>query len=289
MRIIAVTLCLLGTTPLGAQEAPGPFAAYDAASEAILSGPTDLEMGPDGRLYVTERLTGEIAVMDPESLELIERIGEGRFYDVQDLSFGDDGRILVAVKGAGQYHAYPSVEALSGLPETVLSAPRIEGVLAHTNGLNYAMASAIGVLAAISGNTVTAETQGLYGAHDLAEAPDGTIWVADTRTRALVQYSADLERLRVIDHPKFGLGSPRYLDVTDFGQLVVADTASDRILMIDPDGPEGGTLLGVLGTGEAGMGPNVFDNPDGVEVVGNRFYLSDTSNNRIVRYSIVLF
>ena len=57
--------------------------------------------------------------------------------------------------------------------------------------------------------------------------------------------------------------------------------------MIDPDGPDGGSLLGVLGDGSPGKGPNSFDDPEGVAVDGGRFYISDSDNNRIVRYIIV--
>ena len=88
--------------------------------------------------------------------------------------------------------------------------------------------------------------------------------------------------------PKFGFIGPRYLDVTESGHLVVADQDAHRILLIDPDAPDGGALLGVLGDGMPGIGPNKFDDPEGVAVDGNRFFFSDSDNNRIVRYSIVL-
>jgi sugar lactone lactonase YvrE len=76
--------------------------------------------------------------------------------------------------------------------------------------------------------------------------------------------------------------------VTEFGHLVVADQDAHRIVLIDPDAPDGGSLLGVLGDGTPGMGPNRFDDPEGVAVDGNRFFFSDSDNNRIVRYSVVL-
>ena len=125
-------------------------------------------------------------------------------------------------------------------------------------------------------------------AYDVAEALDGSIWVADNANRRLVRYSADLERLQIIDDRKFGFIGPRYLDVTELGHLVVADQDAHRVLLIDPDGPGGGTLLGVIGDGLPGLGPGKFDDPEGVVVDGSRFFFSDSDNNRIVRYSVVL-
>ena len=122
----------------------------------------------------------------------------------------------------------------------------------------------------------------------VAEGPDGSIWVADNFARRLVRYSPDLELLQVLDQPKFGFVGPRYLDVTEAGHLVVADQDAHRILLIDPEAPDGGALLGVLGDGMPGLGLNKFDDPEGVAVDGNRYFISDSDNNRIVRYSVFL-
>ena len=55
---------------------------------------------------------------------------------------------------------------------------------------------------------------------------------------------------------------------------MVADQDAHRILLIDPDGPDGGSLLGQLGTGTPGAGPDLFDDPEGVAVDGNRYFFS---------------
>ena len=107
------------------------------------------------------------------------------------------------------------------------------------------MASGIGALVWYRDGEVQGAVEGHFGAHDVAEAPDGSIWVADNNNRRLVRYSARLERLQVINDGKFGFVGPRYLDVTEFGYLVVADQDAHRILLIDPEGD--GNLLGVLG------------------------------------------
>lgn len=284
---LTLLLAMLATPAL-AQDAPGPFASFDLASAPVLADPHDLAIGPDGRLYVADKFGARIAVFDPETLELIDMLGEGYLPGVHDISFGADGSVAVAVTGAGAVALYESLEVLDAPPDIGVMAPGTEGALMHSNGDLYAMASGIGALVRFRDFKFLAGIEGHPGAHDVAEAPDGSVWVADNRARRLVRYSPDLAMLQVVDAPKFGFRGPRYLDVTFAGHLVVADQDAHRILLIDPDGPDGGTLLGVLGDGLPGLGPGKFDDPEGVAVDGNRYFFSDSDNNRIVRYSVVL-
>lgn len=271
-----------------AQEAPRPFASFDLASEPILADPHDLAIGPDGRLYVADKFGARIAVFDPETLELIEMLGQGLYPGIHDISFGPDGRVAVAVTGSNLVALFPGIEALDELPDTGVRAPRTEGALLHSNGDLYAMASGTGVLGWFRGDQFMGSVDGMAGAHDVAEAPDGSIWVADNFNRQLIRFSPELERLQVIDSLEYGFFGPRYLDVTDYGHLIVADQDAHRILLIDPEAGEDGALLGVLGDGTPGLGPNKFDDPEGVAVDGSRYFFSDSDNNRIVRYSVVL-
>jgi len=271
-----------------AQESSLPFAAFDLASAPILNDPHDIAIGPDGHLYVADKFGNRIAVLDADTLELVVMLGEGKLPGVHDISFDALGKAAIAVSGAGVVVVYSDVADAGEKPDLIFSAPRTEGALAHSNGRIYAMASGIGVVAAFEGETMVAAAQGHSGAHDVAEDQDGNIWIADNAARRLVKYTPDLEGLQVIDHEKFGFIGPRYLDFDDFGRIVVADQDAHRILLIDPDGPDGGTLIGVLGDGSPGIGPNKFDDPEGVATIGNRYYISDSDNNRIVRYSVVL-
>ena len=283
------TLLALFASPAAAQSFDvGPFASFDLASQPILGDPHDLAIGPDNRLYVADKLNARIAVFDPETLEFIEELGAGLLPAVRDISFGPNGEVALAVSGASAVAIYESLDALRSPPDIGVRAPGTEGALYHSSGRIFAMASGIGALVVFDNLEVINGVDGHLGAHDVAEAGDGSVWVADNRLRRLVRYSQDLERLQVIEADKFGLVGPRYLDVTETGLLVVADQDAHRILLIDPDGPDGGTLLGVLGDGRPGLGPNKFDDPEGVAVSGNRYFISDSDNNRIVRYSVFL-
>lgn len=282
-HISAALIFLLAGTAL-AQEST-PFATFDKASEPVLNDPHDLEIGLDGRLYVADKFGDRLVVMDPDTLEIIEVIDDGRLPGIHDISIASDGRAVVAVTGASAVVRYQSMDEGLEFREVYNGFPRTEGALAHSNGRIYVMASGAGVLAAIENRELIASVGGHLGAHDVEEAPDGSIWLADNAARRLVRYSPELEQLQVLDDPKFGFVGPRYLDVDDFGRLIVADQDAHRILLIDPVAE---TLLGVIGDGLPGIGPGKFDDPEGVVVDGNTYFFADSDNNRIVRYVVVM-
>jgi streptogramin lyase len=290
MRIAIATLILgfLSALAATAEDGPPPFAAFDRAGPEVLRDPHDLAFGPDGRLYVADKFGHRIAVLDPETLELIETYSAGVLPGVHDISFGPDGRIAIAVTGMNSVYVFSGLDSLNGSPSEILPAIRTEGALAHSNGRIYAMSGGTAEVIAYENGKAIASAGSHPGAHDVGEAPDGTIWVADNFNRRLVRYSQDLELMQVVEGPQFGFAGPRYLDIDSFGRLIVADQDAHRILMIDPNGAEGAVLVGVLGTGWPGKGPNEFDDPEGITIRGNEYFISDSDNNRVVKYTVVI-
>jgi len=286
LRQFWLMIALVCSGGVSAQNAP--FASFDLASEPILNDPHDIEIGPDGHLYVADKFGDRIAVMDAETLELLWTFGDGTLSSVHDISFGPDGLAYVAVTGGSRVDVYEIEGETATRVASLGAVSRTEGVLAHSNGRVYVMASGTGEVIAFEKNAAVAGARGLFGAHDVAEALDGSIWVADNQGRRLVNLDQELKYIREISAPKFGFVGPRYLDVDAFGRLIVADQDAHRVLLIDPNGADGGTLLGVLGDGSPGLGEGKFDDPEGVEEFGGRYYFADSDNNRIVRYSVVL-
>lgn len=277
-------VALLLASPVLAQDPP-PFATFDKASPAELNDPHDLAIGPEKRLYVADKFANRVTILDPESLEIVGSIGDGELFGAHDVSFGPDGVLYVAVTGLSAVVSYD----LSGPEPQKLGVfapfPRTEGALAHSNGRLYVMASGSGQLVAVDGQEILAIASGMPGAHDVAEAPDGSIWVADNFQRRLVQFTPDLEQIRVLSGPQYGFAGPRYLDVDPDGILIVADQDAHRVLRIDP---LEGRVLGVIGSGMPGKGPNLFDDPEGAAISGSEFFFADSDNNRIVKYVVVL-
>jgi len=70
------------------------------------------------------------------------------------------------------------------------------------------------------------------------------------------------------------------MDLLSDGTLIAADKNNHVIKFIGADGK----LLLVLGSGKPGKGPGQFVTPEGVEVSGTSLWLSDSGNNRVVKY-----
>lgn len=268
-----------------AQEAPPPFASFDRASDPVLADPHDLAFGPDGNLYVADKFANRVAILNPETLELIGSIGDGALVGAHDVSFGADGQLYVAATGLNGVVTYDLSEGVPKNQGILGPFPRTEGALAHRNGRLYVMASGTGELYAIEGDRVAAVTGGMFGAHDVAEGPDGSVWVADNARQRIIRFDPDLNRLGELSGPAYGFIGPRYIDFDADGILYVADQDAHRVLKIDS---LSGDLLGVLGSGRPGLGPNLFDDPEGVAVREGVFYISDSDNNRIVRYVVLV-
>ncbi|WP_186766320.1 Vgb family protein [Phaeobacter marinintestinus] len=280
----AVFAVFLLVAPALAQE-HRPFATFVGASEAVLNDPHDLAIGPDGNLYIADKFANRVVVMDPDTLEIMATIGDGDLSGAHDVSFGPDGRMYVAVTGFSAVAVYDMSTDVPTNDGAVAPFPGTEGVLAHSNGNLYVMASGTGRLYSVQGDQIEALATGMPGAHDVAEAPDGTIWVADNFQRRLVQFTPDLEQIRVLDGPQYGFIGPRYMDIDPDGVLYVADQNAHRVLKIDPFG---GKVLGVIGTGQPGIGPGLLDDPEGVAIKGAAYFFADSDNNRIVKYMVVL-
>lgn len=285
-HLLTFCACLFASAALA--QSPGPFASFDRASAPVLNDPHDLAMGPDGHLYIADKFGNQIVVMDAETLEVIRTIGDGALYGVHDVAFDRDGRAIVAVTGLSAALVFDDLKSDKPEPVAAYRASNTEGALIHSTGRIFVMASGQGVVGAFDGDEWVTGKGGHLGAHDIAEAPNGDIWVADNNNRRLVRYSKDLAQLQIIDHARFGFLGPRYMDIDAGGRLIVADQDAHRILLIDPNGADGGSLIGVLGDGAPGIGPGKFDDPEGVLVDGGRYYFADSDNNRIVRYVVVV-
>lgn len=281
----ACTMMTLLTLLVAAQ----PAAAFDlefvAASPQIYAEPHDVVLSPDGRrLYVADNNNHRIAVLDPDSLDLIGTFGEGEVGAPHDVVFDAEGRLLIADTGNSRIAIYDTVGAAGKLVGELKGAiRRPEGVAVHPNGRVYATGASSGNIEAFEGEASVAEAGGLSAPHDVAVARDGTLWVADAGNDRLVHMSEDLEIIETLEGPPYHFNGPRYLDFDNAGRLYVADKYANQIKILAPDA----SLLLTLGSGDAGLGPEAFDRPEGVTIRGTDVWFADTYNDRIVRYRIV--
>ena len=263
-----------------------PKVEFLAASTVDLDNPHDLRLSPDKRhLYISDVGNDRVVIVDPVSLALIDRFGADHQGGTHDIDFDSDGLAYVADTHNNRVTVYRmsgTKAALIGELSDRIRGP--EGVLVHPNGRIYVAGAWSGNVVVYDAGKVVGELDGLSSPHDLALDPDGNVWLADAGNDRLLLLSPALEVLKEWKDAPYHFKGVRYLDVLADGTVIAADKNSHRILFIAADG----ALLHVMGDGRPGKGVNKFRTPEGVEVDGDILWLSDSGNDRIVRYRFSL-
>jgi len=225
-----------------------------------------------------------VAILDPESLELRGEFGAGQQSGTHDVDFDADGRAYVADTHNNRVLIY----AIDGLEARLVGelGERVrgpEGVLAHPNGRVYVAGAWSGNLVAYQHGRVVAELGGLSAPHDVELAVGGDIWLADAGNDRLLLLSPELEIKAELGGEKYDFDGVRYLDLGAQGMIIAADKNNHAVKFIDARGE----LLLTLGDGRPGRGAGRFTTPEGVELRDSTLWLSDSGNDRIVKYRIV--
>lgn len=281
MRAACLLLTLLSTLPATAAELR---LSFDGASSVDLENPHDLKLSPDGRyLFVSDVGNNRVAILDPDTLELVGQFGRDHQSGTHDVDFDAAGRVYVA----DTHNNRVTIYTLNGLDARLVGelSERIrgpEGVLAHPNGKIYVAGAWSGNLVAYADGKVVGELRGLSSPHDVELAANGDIWLADAGNSRLLLLSPELEIRKELGQREYDFDGVRYLDLTADGMLVAADKNNHQVKFIDAQD----RLVHVLGDGKPGKGPGRFRTPEGVEIRGDTIWLSDSGNDRVVRYRI---
>jgi len=257
---------------------------FVGASKAQLDNPHDLKLTPDGRyLFVSDVGNDRIAILDPESLEMVAEFGSDHQSGTHDVDFDSQGRAYVA----DTHNNRVTVYKIDGTNATLVGelSDRIrgpEGVLVHPNGLVYVAGAWSGNVVAYRDGRVVDEMTGLSSPHDLELGKDGNIWLAEAGNSRMLLLSPDLDVKAELGRKEYDFNGVRYLDLTASGTIIAADKNNHAVKIIATDGK----LLHVLGNGSPGMGVNRFRTPEGVEVRGSELWLSDSGNDRVVKYTL---
>lgn len=257
-------------------------ATFALASTASLENPHDLKLSPDGKfLFVSDVGHNRIAILDPDSLALVGEFGSDHQSGTHDIDFDRQGRAYVADTHNNRVTIYDidtTAAELVGELDEGIQGP--EGVLVHPNGRVYVAGAWSGNVVAYEKGRAVGELTGLSAPHDLELAGDGDIWLSDSGNHRVLLLSPGLDIKRELGRRQYDFNGVRYMDLLADGTLIVGDKNNHTIKFIGPDGE----LLLVLGDGRPGKGPNKFKTPEGVEVEGNNLWLSDSGNNRVVKY-----
>ena len=226
-----------------------------------------------------------VAILDPETLAFVAAFGADHQSGTHDVDFDDAGRAYVADTRNSRVTIYDmngTQAKLVGELSARIRGP--EGVLVHPNGRVYVAGASSGNVVAYAAGKVVKELTGLRSPHDLERAPDGDIWLADAGNDRMLLLSQDLEIKRELRGAPYDFDGVRYQDVLPDGTLIAADKNNHEVKIIAPDG----ALLLVLGTGRPEQGPGKFRTPEGIEVAGDTVWISDSGNDRVVKYRITL-
>ena len=279
--VAGLTLALLTADTLAVEP---PTFAFEHASDVTLSNPHDVKLSADGRhLYVSDVGSGRVVVLDADTLQLRSSFGAGQLSGTHDIDFDPAGRAYVADTHNGRVAIFELQQdraMLVGELRGPIAGP--EGVLVHPNGMIYvAGAWSHNVVAFRDGEPVHS-LHGLSAPHDLELAANGDLWLADAGNDRILRLSPTLQIVAELSGPAYAFDGVRYLDVLPDGALLAADKNSHTVKLIGRDGK----LLARLGNGRAGRGPNVFTTPEGVDSSGDRVWISDSGNDRVVRYRV---
>lgn len=278
-------LTLLITLLVFATPARALEATFESASTAKLGNPHDIELSADGKLlYVADVNNNRIAVLDAGTLEEVGEFARGKLKGPHDIDLGSNGKLYVADTHNHRIAIYqPDGKTASYVGELKGKFRAPEGVARLDDGSVIAPGAWSGNVLRFNDAKVVKNTGGLSSPHDVEPTPDGHIWLADSANNRLLKMTSDLKVAQELKGAPFNFNGVRYLALQPDGILWAADKYSHRVLAIDTTR----TLLELtLGTGKPGKGQNVFRTPEGVVVRANTLWISDSGNNRIVRYKL---
>ncbi len=254
------------------------------ASTVDLENPHDLKLSPDGQyLFVSDVGNNRVVALDPNTLVFIAAFGADHQSGTHDIDFDASGRAYVADTHNNRVTIYEmngTQASLIGQIDERIRGP--EGVLVHPSGMIYVAGAWSNNVVAYRDGNVVAELKGLSSPHDLELAPSGDIWLADAGNDRMLLLSPELKIKQELKGEPYNFSGVRYQDTLPDGTLIAADKYNHQVKVIGPSGK----LLLVLGTGRAEKGPGKFKTPEGVEVKGDMLWLSDSGNDRVVRYQI---
>lgn len=255
---------------------------FVGASETDLENPHDLKLSPDAKhLFVSDVGNNRVAILDPDTLAFIADFGSDHQSGTHDVDFDSQGRAYVADTHNNRVTVYSVQGTIATLVDEIGGRIRgPEGVLVHPNGRIYVAGAWSGNVVAYEDGKPVAELTGLSSPHDLEITPDDDIWLSDAGNNRMLLLSPDLRVQHELAGEPYNFNGVRYQDVLPDGTVIAADKNNHVVKFIAPDG----ALLLVLGTGSPGKGPGKFTTPEGVEVKGDTLWISDSGNDRVVKY-----
>ena len=279
IHILYVIMTVLLVSPAAALKSE-----FIMASEASFNLPHDLALSPDGRyLYVADNGNDRIAMLEPDTLKVVGSIGESELSEPHDAAFDRKGRLLVADTGNDRVVLY-TVNGTRSERVAVITGGfrRPEGVAAYAGDRVYVTGAYSDNLVIFENGVKVSALSDMSGPHDVETDDAGNILIVDSNNDRLLIVGPDMQIMKTLSGAPYNFNGPRYAVYDDAGRLYVADKNAHMVKVIGKDYE----LLGTIGTGKPGKEPGQLNKPEGIVVLGKDVWISDTYNNRIVRYKI---
>ncbi|HEY9080961.1 NHL repeat-containing protein [Magnetovibrio sp.] len=282
IRLVIFTLSMLCAALPARTETM--WANLERVSEPLLAAPHDLTLSPDGRfLVVADMGNDRVVLLDPDLLTLEGIIGAQTLSFPHDVVFDAKGRLLVADSGNDRiviYEFHDTAAQIVGIIEN-LGGP--EGLAVGPHGSIYASSTMEDRVVRIHDGAIETVADSALGMalsrpHDIEIRQDATglsIIATDPGNHRLVVFDRDLR-------PKFEISTwdppfsePKYISHDEQGRLYVADAFNNQIRVFSPDAAPLGTFA-----------ETHVKLPEGILVVKDRAWVSDTENGRVLLYRL---
>jgi len=240
---------------------PTKMVAYitKGRDEKLLLSPTDIVLGADGKIYVSDTGSGYIQVYK-KNRKFLRTIGgpgeeDGKFERLLGIDVDRDGFVYAADAWTGRIYKFDA-----------------EGKLVFTHYMSKDAKK-------ISKDLGLDEPVPDFGVVKIKVADDGRMYVVDNHNNCVVMYKPDGTYIRTFggfgrEEGKFQ--SPTFAAFGRDGNLFIADCLNARIQVFDP---EGGFLWSF---GEYGNVLGTFCRPKGVFIAGDgRIYVADSMTHVI--------
>jgi len=291
--ITALVLMLAATSPAVAGD--GLSFQRESESPRTLSKPHDIVLSRSGRYLLAADLGNDaIQVLDPLTLKIVSSFGKDILNSPHDVAVARDGRVLVAdtannriavfrFMGVGA-HGKSRVSLLASWSDGI-DWP--EGVDAGPDGRVYVGNVGSHSVAILKDGRVVKRVGGpgnlpleFSRPHDVEVTADGRVIVVDSGNNRLQILDLDLNLVKVLAGAPYNFHEPKYVALDTEGRLYVADEYNSQVKIFDRDYAP----VAFIGSGQQGDGPGQLNWPEGVFVDGTRIWISDTYNDRILRY-----
>lgn len=251
--------------------------------------PEGLALADNGIIYVSDSSKTSVYALNASDF-VVKRIGRSSISDTLSTPAGilwDGKSIYISDRSLGEVFYYVDGSGMSKtVPKTSLSGPvalALDGDVlwvldkGYNHIIEYNMTRALGV------ETYLQEGMGIGRLKSPSDMflYNNTWYIADTGNNRIEIYSKNFTYLKSIGTGAGGitLQAPKGV-CADGNKIYVSDSGNDRIVVFDMDGQ----ALDYFG--KAGGGQYEFENPTVLRIKGGILYVLDSSNRRIVSYSI---